>query len=290
MKIVLKENRTIPVNPDLLLTVTGQYIQYFTAYQDIMIGNVNPRRSKAYEELQQLGGKAYFKGLVGDNAIHFIWRNKPLSSVMDYDSDTILRRRLKLSGDDEFSRVLSEMPNSVITLAFWIHDPNDETADLGTFEENLQTEDASYKNAISIRFPSLLAIGRKGNWPQLESTIRHECQHFTQSFYAKLLGSKKWIGLPSLHTVKGKDPFDNTGKHQDIPVEIATDVQDEIDDFLRDARLMNLAEIKPAFLEYVGVTDTGKYIDSDVFKHYLETNKEIWKWAVGKLLASVSKL
>jgi hypothetical protein len=81
-------------------------------------------------------------------------------------------------------------------------------------------------------------------------------------------------------------------KHEDIPVEIATDVQDEIDDFLRSMApriKVSPGEAKTMIFNYIGIGD-GRYIDSEVFKHYLKTNKKIWRWSVNKLLTAVSKL
>lgn len=60
----------------------------------------------------------------------------------------------------------------------------------------------------------------------------------TQSYYKHLLKISKTIGRPSNppKIEPGQEYVSKTGLHQDIPVEVVTDVQDEIDELLEDIK------------------------------------------------------
>jgi hypothetical protein len=194
----------------------------------------------------------------------------------------------------QFEQKLDSMPNAKISLGFWIDNPTydkDEQAPndaLGLFNQKM----GGLHNVILLKFQWGNAIGLKNSWEQMNTTIRHELQHFTQMFYGELFGLSHDIGLPTKKIFKGKSHRTSpTGKHEDIPIEVATDIQDEIDyylpelkNYLHDAKLL-----KRAITNIVGIGVDAGY-ESPLFQHYFKTNKEIWKWGVSKLLSSVKAL
>lgn len=139
--------------------------------------------------------------------------------------------------------------------------------------------------------------------PSIKTTIRHEVQHFTQSFYSRVFGITSWIGLPSKKIVKGKNLFtSNSGSPYDIPVEISTYVQDEIGEFIEDLSalkdILQGDDIRPYLRDkifvFVGIGRTKEnpkpWNESHIFRHYFETNKDIWRWATSKLLFAIKSM
>lgn len=279
MKFVIKEGKTIRVNEELLKYVVEQYRRVFVEYKKTLNGTA-VFNGKHDEE--------YFERLAEFARVHFIFENKPLSEILDLDYDPILSRYF--ASQASLEQKLNSMPNAKLTLAFWIDHPtkHKNINDFAGFFDEIFNK---HPNTIRIKFPYKQAAFMPGIFEKMKPTIRHELQHFTQSFYASVLGLKHWIGLPTKKLTKNKNQF-GTGeeheKHYDIPVEISTDVQDEIEDFLAEYRYANFDEIKKGVIDYVGIGDPA--YASPVFRHYFETNKGIWKWAVSKLLSAVKAM
>lgn len=289
--MILNET-TIPVNESLLREVEKIYFSLFSAYQRVAAGIEGTSKWDQY--LQDKGGAEYLDKLFNRSMNSIFMPNEPLGEMINLETDKILSRKFKMKGL-AFRDFLDNNPDAQITLTFWINNQKFEKSKKakGSFTPLVQTVDnPPLKNVIQIRFPAPGPESRMpGLWRDMKVTIRHELQHFTQYFYAKLLGSKKWIGLPPPKSIKGRDLYSQTGHHQDVPVEVATDVQDEIDGFINDIKKiggMDSKMLRNEIFDFVGIGRPE--VASSIFRHYFETNKEIWKWAVSKLLSAVKAL
>jgi hypothetical protein len=288
MKFVIKEGKTVQINSKLFEMVKSEYNSIHSAYISVLNGTKsnNPWVSK----INNAGGSKMLAELRDEHSPFVFWLNKPLKDVLIYEADPIIQRRMT---KEQFEQKLSSMKESTISLAFWMDNPaHDKDKEVPNASAGLyMPKYGALNNFIALKFQWGKAAGLPGISQHMATTIRHELQHFTQMFYGKLFGLYHDIGLPTKKIFKGKPHrTSETGKHEDIPVEVATDIQDEIDYYLPELRdyRNNPKSLKQAILNIVGIGYNG--YESPVFKHYFATNKEIWKWGVSKLLSSVKAL
>lgn len=289
MKIVIKEGKTVQVNSKLQQLIAEEFLWIHSAYKNILAGTPNNNNPWTIK-INNAGGKNRLSELREDHDPFIFWLNKPLKEILTYESDPIIQRRMS---KEQFEQKLLSMPNSKMSLGFWIDNPaydNDKqlpNSALGTYSEKL----GGLFNVILVKFQWDKAAGLPGTYEQMNTTIRHELQHFTQMFYGQLFDISHDIGLPSKKIFKGKSHrTSNTGKHEDIPVEVATDIQDEIDYYLPELQqyINDPKTLKKAITNIVGIGQPG--YESPIFRHYFKTNKDIWKWGVSKLLSSIKRM
>ncbi len=293
MKNSIEEGQTVPVSESILKHTLSLYKALFEAIYALN-NNKRPKDSKSldiYEKINSAGGKQYLDGMRDNNKTAKVAGSRWVN-YLDIN-DKILQRQYN---ETDIYRLLAEIPKEQQEIKFLFY-PLKKDGNLGYFMEHDPTGTGFY-NIISIGMPFDIpneqypSANSFWNGSGIQTTIRHELQHATQSFYSKILKTKKWIGLPSKKIMKKqKDIFtSDSGKHYDIPIEISTDVQDEIDAFfsnMKKIKVNNKKNLKHYVVSFVGAKQSP--MTSRVFLHYLKTNKDIWKWAVGKLLGAIEK-
>ena len=81
--------------------------------------------------------------------------------------------------------------------------------------------------------PETIVDYLKDELRELPISIRHELQHFYQSLFSKIFGKEDFtVGLPPQQVLKrsAKQAGDSSAHHM-IPIEMQTDIQDEVDKF-----------------------------------------------------------
>ena len=114
-----------------------------------------------------------------------------------------------------------------------------------TFEASFFTGSiVTSRDGRRIRISSRLSVGSgkrpetlinylKDELRELPISIRHELQHFYQSLFSKIFGKSDFtVGLPPQQVLKrsAKQAGDSSAHHM-IPIEMQTDIQDEVDKF-----------------------------------------------------------
>ena len=92
---------------------------------------------------------------------------------------------------------------------------------------------SSRLSAGSGKRPETLINYLKDELRELPISIRHELQHFYQSLFSKIFGKSDFtVGLPPQQVLKrsAKQAGDSSSHHM-IPIEMQTDIQDEVDKF-----------------------------------------------------------
>ena len=219
-----------------------------------------------------------------------------IKDVISVESDPILSKKIS---QEDFERRLSELPNDqqIINFYFFYTDSNSDIMGIYIAEQRANsTSDKNIYNNVFIGYNADESYADDVIPPIVARTIRHELQHFTQDFYSFLLGSKRWIGLPTKKSVdKNKNLHGDSGdNHWDIPLELSTVVQDEIEYFIHEVVLPTNSFKNPHILRlqifnFIGIEKTPRFTYSRVFKRYLKTNKELWRWSVQKLLSAIEK-
>jgi hypothetical protein len=113
------------------------------------------------------------------------------------------------------------------------------TFEAGFFTGTIITDDNGRRNRISPRLspaagkrPETIIDYLEDELRELSVSVRHELQHFYQSLFSKVFGVADFrAGLPPRQVVKRHLAGDTLDPHFSDPVEMQTDIQDEVDKF-----------------------------------------------------------
>ena len=113
------------------------------------------------------------------------------------------------------------------------------TFEAGFFTGTIITDDNGRRNRISPRLspaagkrPETIIDYLEDELRELSVSVRHELQHFYQSLFSKVFGVADFrAGLPPRQVVKRHLAGDTLDTHFSDPVEMQTDIQDEVDKF-----------------------------------------------------------
>lgn len=113
------------------------------------------------------------------------------------------------------------------------------TFEAGFFTGTIITDDSGRRNRISPRLshaagkrPETIIGYLEDELRELSVSVRHELQHFYQSLFSKVFGVADFrAGLPPRQVVKRHLAGDTLDPHFSDPVEMQTDIQDEVDKF-----------------------------------------------------------
>jgi hypothetical protein len=137
----------------------------------------------------------------------------------------------KRSRDEETYAGLYIADTGVITIAF----------EAAFFAGSIITNRDGRRIRISPRLgidsgkrPETIIDYLKDELRELPVSIRHELQHFYQSLFSKVFGKADFtVGLPPQQVLKRAGKYSGEHHHM-VPVEMQTDIQDEIDKFHMD--------------------------------------------------------
>ena len=113
------------------------------------------------------------------------------------------------------------------------------TFEAGFFTGTIITDDNGRRNRISPRLspaagkrPETIIDYLEDELRELSVSVRHELQHFYQSLFSKVFGVADFrAGLPPRQVIKRHLAGDTLDPHFSDPVEMQTDIQDEVDKF-----------------------------------------------------------
>lgn len=113
------------------------------------------------------------------------------------------------------------------------------TFEAGFFTGTIITDDSGRRNRISPRLspaagkrPETIINYLEDELRELSVSVRHELQHFYQSLFSKVFGVADFrAGLPPRQVIKRHLSGDTLDPHFSDPVEMQTDIQDEVDKF-----------------------------------------------------------
>jgi hypothetical protein len=113
------------------------------------------------------------------------------------------------------------------------------TFEAGFFTGTIITDDSGQRNRISPRLgaaagkrPETIIDYLEDELRELSVSVRHELQHFYQSLFSKVFGVADFrAGLPPRQVIKRHLSGDTLDPHFSDPVEMQTDIQDEVDKF-----------------------------------------------------------
>jgi hypothetical protein len=113
------------------------------------------------------------------------------------------------------------------------------TFEAGFFTGTIITDDNGRRNRVSPRLspaagkrPETIIDYLEDELRELSVSVRHELQHFYQSLFSKVFGVADFrAGLPPRQVVKRHLAGDTLDPHFSDPVEMQTDIQDEVDKF-----------------------------------------------------------
>jgi hypothetical protein len=107
------------------------------------------------------------------------------------------------------------------------------TGSIVTNRDGRRIRISSRLSAGSGKRPETIVGYLKDELRELPISIRHELQHFYQSLFSKIFGKNDFtVGLPPQQVLKrsAKQAGDSSSHHM-IPIEMQTDIQDEVDKF-----------------------------------------------------------
>jgi hypothetical protein len=113
------------------------------------------------------------------------------------------------------------------------------TFEAGFFTGTIITDDSGRRNRISPRLspaagkrPETIIGYLEDELRELSVSVRHELQHFYQSLFSKVFGVADFrAGLPPRQVIKRHLSGDTRDPHFSDPIEMQTDIQDEVDKF-----------------------------------------------------------